>query len=247
MLQTNRILAVFAILLFLVCCAKEDKTADVAISEKETNDTIYMKDDLIKLKLEEIKEMANTMCDTIGRGEKWSFGNPIIYVIDKSSFDDIPNGYEIVAEHMETAALDWQGLTNICFFHLGSFEDFSNTGKDTSVINQAHFIIRSSQCDTSFAEAFFPENYEQNKPQVLRICPAFFVEQSIQVGLLRHELGHILGYRHPKVKKNTPSVPSIMTEPIHLNVLNLSSWFEFSPVDSLIITSDYEETILVCQ
>jgi hypothetical protein len=53
------------------------------------------------------------------------------------------------------------------------------------------------------AAAFFP-NDPINRRRVL-IDPSYFTTTFNQVGVLRHELGHVLGFRHEHIRSGAPA------------------------------------------
>jgi hypothetical protein len=126
----------------------------------------------------------------------------LTYYIDKSSFGS-PADYELVAKNMQLATTDWEQACAQCgilFKHVSELDEKPNQDKVTFVI---------SQYDSNgkyIAASFFPSDptFRRN----LYVDPSYFVTTFDMIGVLRHEIGHILGYRH----EHTRDVPGCYFE-----------------------------------
>lgn len=113
----------------------------------------------------------------------------LTYAVDRDSFPNRAQ-YQVVVDNMRAAAQDWMFCQEcaISFVHKPDLDHEPNTGKVT-------FIVRySANVGGSFAVGFFPL-----APPTLRyvyVTPAYFTTDYDRVGILRHELGHVLGYQH---------------------------------------------------
>ena len=93
---------------------------------------------------------------------------------------------------MRTAARAWQEACNSCGIFFEEVE-IGSSGPRPS------FIVQQHDAGGSYiAAAFFP-HYAQTR-RVLRIDPSYFLTTFDRVGVLRHELGHVLGYRHEHIR-----------------------------------------------
>jgi len=97
---------------------------------------------------------------------------------------------------MEAACNDWVQVcpsSGLSFTHLVSLDNAPD-------LSTATFVVRFSplQAGDFFAVSFFP-NDPQFKRQLI-VTPSYFTSAFDHVGILRHELGHILGYRHEQVQ-----------------------------------------------
>jgi len=99
-----------------------------------------------------------------------------------------------VIKDMEAASGAWEVVADVNFIHVAA-EDADCTPDNTNVV----FDIRPVNVDGQYlARAFFP-NEERAERNVLIDESSFHLDPdgSLQlVGVLRHELGHTLGWRH---------------------------------------------------
>lgn len=141
----------------------------------------------------------NFAISSTGAAEIWSRSRrSLSYAVDRSSFAS-PAAYQQVVTLMAAATKDWVDACPECGF---SFEHRSALdGGGARIANglpgpgEVTFIVRYLPAETEFiAASFFPNDpvYKRN----LYIAPTFFTSSFAPVGVLRHELGHIIGYRH---------------------------------------------------
>ena len=134
-----------------------------------------------------------------GAAEIWSRSRRALsYAVDRRSFGN-DTAYNRVVALMAAATKDWVAACAECGF---SFEhrSFLDGGGARIATGQpgpgeVTFIVRYLPTETEFvAASFFPNDpvYKRN----LYIAPTFFTSDFAPVGVLRHELGHVIGYRH---------------------------------------------------
>ena len=135
------------------------------------------------------------------------------YAVDRRSFPDVPSHAEVVAA-MGKATRDWEEACPECgirFTHVAAADEAPSPEAVT-------FVVRYQDADSSYvATAFFP-----NDPPLARtldLYPGFFRTSYDRVGVLRHELGHVLGYRHAHL-----GVPGCIPEG--------GEWLALTPYDS---------------
>lgn len=116
------------------------------------------------------------------------------YAVDRQSFP-AEELYRIAVENMQTAAKDWQDACQECkiqFNHQPKFDLLPST-------ESVNFVVRYRDVKGSYiAAAFFPHDGPVRR--YLNIDPSYFKTRFVKAGVLRHELGHILGYRHEQTR-----------------------------------------------
>ncbi len=99
--------------------------------------------------------------------------------------------YNTVVSAMKVAAQAWQRAANIQFVYR-SDQDFSCTAANANVV----FDVSPTSAQPYLARAFFP-NYSRANRNILIDSSSFGSLGSYTLaGILRHELGHTLGFRH---------------------------------------------------
>ncbi|HLL25484.1 MAG TPA: M57 family metalloprotease [Kofleriaceae bacterium] len=126
-----------------------------------------------------------------GRDDKWSAATAanLTYCISRSSFG---TRYNTVVSAMANAASAWESATGgaVNFVHVSSAD--SNCTTSTNVV----FNVRQRQTTQYLASAFFP-SYARSSRQVIIASSSFGnISPWTLTGVLRHELGHTLGFRH---------------------------------------------------
>ena len=67
------------------------------------------------------------------------------------------------------------------------------------------FVVREFDADGKFiASAFFPNDPVERRRA--DIDPSYYTTSFDKVGVLRHELGHVLGFRHEHIRNEAPPV-----------------------------------------
>lgn len=132
---------------------------------------------------------------------RWPENYVIKYCIAENSFP-ISNQYTMVKENMKAATKDWENTCNVKFFY-DEQKDASNILTPTPDLT---FVIMGyDNINNDFiASAFFP--YDPPIKRMLLIDPSYFTTDYDKIGVLRHELGHILGFRHEHIIGDVPLV-----------------------------------------
>jgi hypothetical protein len=121
----------------------------------------------------------------------------LTYTFDQSSFPST-RAFEFARQNFRKAADDWIAACPQCGI---TFTEIRAPGA---------FIIRYENVEGGpIAEGFFPSTVDRT----LRLFPGYFRSdlEFDPVGVLRHEIGHIIGYRHEHIQ-NIPGCYSEGTE-----------------------------------
>jgi Matrixin len=129
---------------------------------------------------------------------RWAPGAVLTYAVLRQTFPDA-SSYRHVVEAMRQATDEWMDTCGVEFEHKQQL-DSSNT-----LTPQVMFPVRGFDAGGQFiAAAFFPDD-PVSRRKVL-IDPSFFTTRFDKTGVLRHELGHVLGFRHEHIRSGAPAV-----------------------------------------
>jgi predicted Zn-dependent protease len=123
----------------------------------------------------------------------------LTYAIDKASFAAAPdqNAFETIRQELQAATADWENACPECGIR---FEPETNTSPRQGDVN---FIVRYvGDRGSLIASAFFPKDVPSKR--YVDIALGYYTAGYDRVGVLRHELGHVLGYRHEHVRPEIP-------------------------------------------
>lgn len=128
-----------------------------------------------------------------GTDDKWSNSQKLnlTYCVSQSSFG---SNYQRVVDAMNSATGAWESAANVNFVHQSSLDGDCNAR--TNVV----FDVRQVSSGQYLARAFFPSTSRRSR-NVLIDTSSFVYDNDPSdplklVGILRHELGHALGFRH---------------------------------------------------
>lgn len=134
-----------------------------------------------------------------GKIVRWQPGLTLSYRVIRATFTNAAH-YDAVVANMRAATQAWEDTCGIAFEHRQHLD--SAPGTDAA---GALFAVRQIDAGGSFiASAFFP-NDPIDRRRVL-IDPSYYGTSFDRVGVLRHELGHVLGFRHEHISSHAPAV-----------------------------------------
>jgi hypothetical protein len=134
-----------------------------------------------------------------GKLVRWRPGTVLTYCVLKNTFAS-QQRYDQAVAGMKQATWAWENTCGIKFQHKPELDNSATTKPDGVL-----FTVREIDASGQFiASAFFP-NDPKNRRRVL-IDPSYF-DPNLgfdPVGVLRHELGHVLGFRHEHIRSQAP-------------------------------------------
>lgn len=132
---------------------------------------------------------------------RWAPGVELSYCVLRQTFTiGGEAGYQLAVESMKQATGQWEEVCGVRFGHKQELDD-STSVKPEGVI----FTVREINAGGRFiAAAFFPTD-PAHRRRVL-IDPSYYSAtlRFDRVGVLRHELGHVLGFRHEHIRPDAP-------------------------------------------
>lgn len=134
-----------------------------------------------------------------GQIVRWAPGVVLTFCVLRDTFPT-EQQYRMVVDSTVRAAQDWMDVCGIEFQYLPD-RDASSSVRPEGVT----FPVRYIDAGGAFiASAFFPTDMK-SRWRVL-IDPSYFRTSFDKEGVLRHELGHVLGFRHEHIRSGAPPV-----------------------------------------
>lgn len=130
---------------------------------------------------------------------RWRPGLDLTYRVARSSFPGEAQ-YKAVVDAIHQATTEWEQTCGVNFAHKVALDSRPGVGREGLI-----FVVRYYDVGGKvIASAFFPNDPVERR-QVL-IDPSFYTTSFDRVGVLRHELGHVLGFRHEHIRNEAPPV-----------------------------------------
>jgi serralysin len=126
-----------------------------------------------------------------GADDKWSSATALnlTYCIQRSSFTTTQ--YNAVVSAMNSAAGAWEATARVNFIHSSSLD-----GNCTSRTSGVVFNVRRVTTSQYLARAFFPSTSRRSRELLIASSSFGNISPWSLTGVLRHELGHTIGFRH---------------------------------------------------
>ena len=153
-----------------------------------------------------------------GVADKWPDAMSVTYCVSQKSFG---SNYNAAVAAVEGALDDWKATgAKINYTHVTSAD-----GNCTNRTNVS-FNVRQDMSTQYYAKAFFPYYPRRSREVVISTIsynPANLGPWTLR-GILRHELGHSLGFRHEHIRPEAPRVSPCSAED--------TNWIVLTPYDS---------------
>lgn len=134
-----------------------------------------------------------------GKVVRWAPGTVLRYCVLRQTFPK-DEWYEEVVENMQSATDEWTATCGVTFEYVES-ADGSESLRPPEVLFPVRYINGGG---AFIAAAFFP--HEPTPRRRMLIDPSYYSTSFDRVGVLRHELGHILGFRHEHIRSGAPAI-----------------------------------------
>lgn len=113
----------------------------------------------------------------------------LTYCVSSSSFG---TRHSTVVNAMNSAAAAWEGTARVNFIHSSGY-DGSCSASQTGVFFDVRMVNTGGQY---LARAFFPNSSRSGRNVLIDTSAFGSISPYTLAGILRHELGHVLGFRH---------------------------------------------------
>jgi hypothetical protein len=140
------------------------------------------------------------MTDDEGRIIRWERGLVLTYTVRRDTFPSAAT-YETVVDALATATADWEDTCAVTFRHVAE-ADGGAVVDPPPLFDVVCYDVQGA----FIALAFFP-SYPPERRRIW-IDPSFFAPNLgfSREGILRHELGHVLGFRHEHIRSLAPAL-----------------------------------------
>lgn len=139
--------------------------------------------------------------DEYNKPIQWKAGSNLKYCIFRKSFKN-NNDYKLVTDNMNQASKDWENTCGIRFTHVSAEDNNENIDK---IPNTVDFVVEQWNSNGRFIACSFLPGYPKEERSLL-IDPSYYKCSFNKTGVLRHEIGHILGLRHEYIRSGAPVV-----------------------------------------
>ncbi|WP_394842716.1 M57 family metalloprotease [Pendulispora brunnea] len=167
--------------------AREDETGNYIVN----GDQVLTSRDELRSFYEEYVQQGDLIVHRAnGADAKWNNTQKlnITYCVSRASFG---SRYNTVVNAMNSATAAWEGVAKVNFVH-SSGQDGNCTASNTNVV----FDVNQTSTTSYLARAFFPNNGRSSRNVLISTSAFGNTAPYTLAGILRHELGHTLGFRH---------------------------------------------------
>jgi hypothetical protein len=136
-----------------------------------------------------------------GKTLRWRPGKKLTYCVWRPSFPS-DEEYQKARDGMLQAAGDWAGICGVEFEHVESKDNDPNLKLGDVLFP----VLRQAGGGNTIAMAFFPDH--PVKRRIVWVFDGFYSTSTgfDPIGVMRHELGHVLGFRHEHIRPEAPDL-----------------------------------------
>jgi hypothetical protein len=134
-----------------------------------------------------------------GKVVRWKPGMVLTYRVVRASFPSADQ-YQLVVQNLGLATQAWEQACGVNFEHRQDLDGAGGTAPSGALFAAYYFDVGGNV----IASSFFPSDPPDRRH--LLIDPSYFTTKFDKVGVFRHELGHILGFRHEHIRNDAPPV-----------------------------------------
>ena len=134
-----------------------------------------------------------------GKVVRWAPGTVLSYRIVRATFPSQQH-YQLVVDNLKAATEEWEHACGVNFEHKAQLDGAPGTAPSGCIFAAYYFDAGGNV----IASSFFPVDPPDRRH--LLIDPSYFTTSFDKVGVFRHELGHILGFRHEHIRNEAPPV-----------------------------------------
>ena len=127
----------------------------------------------------------------------------LTYAVDRRSFPSAVR-YRNVRDWIKEAATEWEGACPGCGIHFVHVAEADDAPGVAHVSGRVMFVVRYANLGgAASAVAFFPDWPKERR--TIEVDPSLW-DFSRPTGIMTHELGHVLGFRHEQNGMKRPGV-----------------------------------------
>lgn len=131
---------------------------------------------------------------------RWSPGKTLTYRVIEGTFPDEAT-YQRTVDLFTKATEDWESICGVTFEHVMAKDSVESLGHEGCVFS-VRYTSNTGSSGGLIASAFFP--WDPAARRNVLVTPLLFSSGYDPRGVLRHECGHILGFRHEHIRDGSP-------------------------------------------
>lgn len=136
-----------------------------------------------------------------GKILRWRRGRRLTYCVRRATFES-DREYAAAVDGIRAATSDWAGICGVAFEY-----DSDRDSDPNFTLGDVDFpVTRQAGGGNLIALAFFPDKPVPER--IVWVFDGYFSSPSAfdPIGVMRHELGHVLGFRHEHIRPQAPDL-----------------------------------------